>query len=119
MRKQTAQDHATTRGSCSHRTANAWIPLAVKASSKSGIAVRGDDAGAGLEACAKSGEPGVSVVTAKLAWTARTLIVTARARSRVDLLFIREPTSSAEDRAPGVRWCRERLLRWRTNESLD
>lgn len=50
---------------------------------------------------------------------ARTLIVTARARSRVDLLFIREPTSPAEDRAPGVRWCRERLLRWRTNESLE
>lgn len=106
-------------------------PLADQASSKSGIAVlcgvRSDDAGAGLmprfpralEASVKSREPGVSVVTAKLAWTARTLIVTARARSRVDLLIIREPTSSAEDRAPGVRWCRERLLRWRTNESLD
>lgn len=131
VRKQTARGHATPRGSCSYRTANAWIPLAVKASSKSGIAVRcgvrGDDAGAGLmppfpralEASVKSGA----------ARRLRDHRETRRARSDVNRhgasplqgrpLVHPRARALPKDRAPGVRWCRERLLRWRTNESLD
>lgn len=40
------------------------------------------------------------MTTEKLTAAGRTLIVTARARSRVDLLFIREPESSADRSSP-------------------